>query len=165
MLWNWNTIDSCFLSSSWHITSPGMFGGSCIGVILLTMALEFMRRTVKEYDRYLIRKHTAAISIAGNSPLIGSQMPTKANAPTSPASTTFKQAVNPIEGLKPSLLEQAVRAFLHTVQFAIAYLVMLLAMYFNGYIIICIFIGAYLGAFVFHWETLDGSRSPSVCCA
>lgn len=27
-------------------------------------------------------------------------------------------------------------------------------MYYNGYIIICIFIGAYLGAFVFHWETL-----------
>lgn len=29
-----------------------------------------------------------------------------------------------------------------------------LAMYYNGYIIICIFIGAYLGSFVFHWETL-----------
>lgn len=27
-------------------------------------------------------------------------------------------------------------------------------MYYNGYIIICIFIGAYLGSFVFHWETL-----------
>ena len=30
-----------------------------------------------------------------------------------------------------------------------------LAMYYNGYIIICIFIGAYLGSFVFHWETLN----------
>jgi len=29
-------------------------------------------------------------------------------------------------------------------------------MYYNGYIIICIFIGAYLGSFVFHWETLGG---------
>jgi solute carrier family 31 (copper transporter), member 1 len=27
-------------------------------------------------------------------------------------------------------------------------------MYYNGYIIICIFIGAFLGAFVFQWETL-----------
>jgi len=27
-------------------------------------------------------------------------------------------------------------------------------MYYNGYIIICIFIGAYLGAFVFQWETI-----------
>jgi copper transporter 1 len=27
-------------------------------------------------------------------------------------------------------------------------------MYYNGYIIISIFIGAFLGAFVFQWETL-----------
>jgi len=27
-------------------------------------------------------------------------------------------------------------------------------MYYNGYIIICIFIGAFLGAFIFQWETL-----------
>ena len=27
-------------------------------------------------------------------------------------------------------------------------------MYYNGYIIICIFIGSYLGYFVFGWETL-----------
>jgi len=31
-----------------------------------------------------------------------------------------------------------------------------LAMYYNGYIIICIFIGAYIGAFIFQWETLGG---------
>lgn len=28
-------------------------------------------------------------------------------------------------------------------------------MYYNGYFIICIFIGAYLGAFVFQWETIN----------
>ncbi|KAI1658071.1 hypothetical protein F4813DRAFT_357254 [Daldinia decipiens] len=40
------------------------------------------------------------------------------------------------------------------VQFAVAYFVMLLAMYYNGYIIISIFVGAYIGAFIFHWEYL-----------
>jgi copper transporter 1 len=29
-------------------------------------------------------------------------------------------------------------------------------MYYNGYIIICILIGAFLGSFVFHWETIGG---------
>jgi copper transporter 1 len=33
-------------------------------------------------------------------------------------------------------------------------------MYYNGYIIICIFIGAYLGSFVFHWETIGRLVSP-----
>jgi hypothetical protein len=27
-------------------------------------------------------------------------------------------------------------------------------MYYNGYIIICIFIGSFIGAFIFQWETL-----------
>lgn len=37
--------------------------------------------------------------------------------------------------------------------FAVAYFIMLLAMYFNGYIIICIFIGALLGKFLCDWES------------
>lgn len=41
------------------------------------------------------------------------------------------------------------------VQFAVAYIIMLMAMYYNGYIIICIFIGAFLGAFLFAWEPID----------
>ncbi|KAI5925118.1 Ctr copper transporter [Camillea tinctor] len=166
MLWNWNTIDSCFLSSSWRITSSGMFAGSCIGVILLTMSLELLRRTVKEYDRYLVRKHAVAAS-GNDTTLTGTRNPTKANS-----TTKIRPAVSQVKGFRPSVLEQAIRAFLHMVQFAVAYILMLLAMYFNGYIIICILIGAYLGAFVFHWETLDGSRGatsasqdPTVCCA
>ena len=56
---------------------------------------------------------------------------------------------------RPSLVEHSVRSLLHMVQFAVAYIIMLLAMYFNGYIIICIFIGAFLGAFIFSWEPVD----------
>jgi solute carrier family 31 (copper transporter), member 1 len=158
MLWNWYTVDSCFLSSSWHVRSAGMFAGSCIGVILLVMLLELLRRSVKEYDRYIIRKHiarqpaTATSDSANILPKDGDVIPSARG------------------GYKPTLLEQAVRALLHTCQFAVAYFVMLcvqcvlrsrvtwrltgnrLAMYYNGYIIICIFIGAYIGSFVFQWE-------------
>lgn len=40
-------------------------------------------------------------------------------------------------------------------------------MYYNGYIIICIFIGAYIGFFLFGWEnvTLEGPKEETtVCC-
>lgn len=42
-------------------------------------------------------------------------------------------------------------------------------MYYNGYLIICIFIGSYIGAFLFQWETIyDGPTSAAseatVCC-
>ena len=39
--------------------------------------------------------------------------------------------------------------------FAVAYFIMLLAMYFNGYIIISIFIGALSGKFLCDWESME----------
>jgi copper transporter 1 len=59
---------------------------------------------------------------------------------------------------RPSPVEQVIRALLHMVQFAVAYFIMLLAMYYNGYIIICIFIGAFLGSLIFSWEPLSLSK-------
>jgi copper transporter 1 len=74
--------------------------------------------------------------------------------------TTANGLPNPwaVGPLRPSLIEQLVRALLHMLQFAVAYFVMLLAMYFNGYIIICIFIGAFLGSFIFSWEPVSLSK-------
>lgn len=56
---------------------------------------------------------------------------------------------------RPSPVEQIIRALMHMLQFAVAYFIMLLAMYFNGYIIICIFIGAFLGSLIFSWEPIS----------
>ncbi|KAI6360461.1 hypothetical protein MCOR25_006747 [Pyricularia grisea] len=143
MLWNWHTIDACFISTDWRITSTATFAGSCIGVILLVVCLEALRRSVKEFDRLLARRHAAS-----------------------------PDAARPF---RPSALQQGVRAALHTAQFAMAYFIMLLAMYYNGYFIICIFIGAYIGAMAFQWETFPGSgevdggrtsaaKEATVCC-
>lgn len=39
-------------------------------------------------------------------------------------------------------------------------------MYYNGYIIICILIGAFIGAFAFSWDlgTNDAETEATVCC-
>jgi copper transporter 1 len=146
MLWNWYTIDACFLSSSWKITSNGMFAGSCIGVILLVMFLEFLRRLGKEYDRYILRQYERAVTCSPT-PVCEAGGPVKEG-------TIVVQALDSRLKFRPNVIQQAVRATLHMAQFAVAYIVMLLAMYYNGYIIICIFIGAWLGAFVFSWESV-----------
>ncbi|KAK7407871.1 Copper Transporter integral membrane protein that functions in high affinity copper transport [Neonectria punicea] len=165
MLWNWNTVDSCFISSSWHVTSKGMFAGSCIGVLLLVMSLEALRRAVKEYDSYIIREHFAKFAASP------AAIPSKAaHSDSSKAADGAAVCAVAPPPFRPNVGQQAIRALLHMLQFAVAYFVMLLAMYYNGYIIICIFIGAYFGSFVFHWETLSGSQQTSatkeatVCC-
>ena len=43
MLWNWYTVDACFLSTSWRINNDGAFAATCIGVVLLVVALEVLR--------------------------------------------------------------------------------------------------------------------------
>ncbi|RYP48748.1 hypothetical protein DL768_005405 [Monosporascus sp. mg162] len=152
MLWNWETIDACFLSDKWRIRSHGAFAGLCIGVILMVVLLEALRRASKLYDRRLISQHKRTIAMAavhdnkhdsgeatkGSGSLIAkSHRPFGTNVP-----------------FRPNLWQQVVRALLHMLQFALAYWIMLMAMYYNGFIIICIIIGAFVGAFVFQWERM-----------
>jgi copper transporter 1 len=137
-----------FISSSWHVRSSGQFAGSCIGVILLVMSLEFFRRASREYDRYVtLQAQSKRQQLESTNP--------------SPGGSTSKDialvAVGIVPGagkFRPSLFQQVIRALFHMAQFAVAYFIMLLAMYYNGYIIICIIIGAFLGAFVFSWEPI-----------
>lgn len=122
MLWNWYTVDSCFLSSSWHVKSKGAFAGSCIGVIFLVIALEGLRRFQREFDRYLHRANARAPA---------PQLLTEEESET--ASTSRKgldSQGSHIDQLK--LWQHLLRSTLFMVQFAVGYFVMLLAMYFNG---------------------------------
>ncbi|KXG45440.1 Ctr copper transporter [Penicillium griseofulvum] len=184
MLWNWYTVDACFLARSWHITSRGMFAGSCIGVICLVLSLEFLRRLGREYDSFIVRRARLRRLYMSSNPQSASNVPlrsedtntTKAGnccnadstftdddiTPAGPQNGTKQSASTNVVGVKeslapyrPSLVEHTVRSLMHMAQFAVAYIIMLLAMYFNGYIIICIFIGAFLGAFIFSWEPVD----------
>ncbi|TGO60942.1 hypothetical protein BCON_0031g00190 [Botryotinia convoluta] len=119
MLWNWYTIDSCFISSKWHITSNGMFASSCIGVILLVMSLEFLRRASREYDRFIVRQarnqHQYIQSNAEINPKIDG------SGPQSTQTVVTSQKIT--QSFRPHLLQQIIRALFHMMQFAVAYFV------------------------------------------
>ncbi|RGP63772.1 ctr copper transporter [Fusarium sporotrichioides] len=139
MLWNWNTIDSCFIASSWQVKDNGMMAASCIGVGLLVVILEVLRLMIKKYDILIaqsMRRHAAVLS--------------KSHSLASEKYTSLP--TNMV--LRASPLQQILRAVLHAVTFGVAYFVMLLAMSFSGYIIVSIIIGAGLGKFVTDWPTL-----------
>ena len=130
MLWNWYTIDACFLSKTWHVRSTGAFAGSCIGVIFLVISLELLRRVQREFDRYLIRRddalfsrHDSSEGEDGNS----DGRPGKANP-----SISIRSAGDFDHKAHLKLWQHLVRSFLYMMQFAVGYLVMLLAMYYNG---------------------------------
>ena len=145
MLWNWTTIDACFISSDWHIRSHGAFAASCVGVVLMVVALEALRRAAREYDEWIARDVGARMSSSSSSSGGDGEDVEVAAA----AVTRLK--------FRPGVGQQAVRAGLHAATFGLAYLLMLMAMYYNGYIIICIFMGAGVGLFLF-----VGSARPGV---
>jgi copper transporter 1 len=165
MLWNWYTIDACFLSESWHITNNGMFAATCIGVILLVVAVEFFRRLGKEYDALLLRQFERRAAAHG---------PALAAKGCAGGTELSRQVIT----LRASPLQQLIRSLIHAVTFGGAYIIMLLAMYFNGYVIICIFLGAGLGKFLCDWlvvkvdlDSITGQSSQAkgieettVCC-
>ncbi|KAL9105594.1 MAG: hypothetical protein Q9227_009252 [Pyrenula ochraceoflavens] len=151
MLWNWYTVDACFLSRSWRIHTPAAFAGSCIGVILLVMSLELLRRLSREYDAFCRRKDSSTSSsgtttAGGTSSSSGGMRGSVDNSSDSTkveadGNTSKSQKRNRFLGKRlnamampttTALQRQLVRAVLHMVTFAVAYFVMLLAMYYNG---------------------------------
>lgn len=162
MLFNFYTIDACFLSSGWHITNNGMFAATCIGVVLLVVLVEFFRRLGKEYDDFLLRQFQRQATAHGASLVAGG---CAGDTVSAPRTMTFRATA----------LQQFIRALIHAATFAGAYIIMLLAMYFNVYLIICIFLGAGLGKFLCDWlvvkvdmnglhQGTKGIEETTVCC-
>ena len=186
MLWNWYTIDACFLASSWHIKTKGMFAASCIGVALLVVCLEFLRRIGKEYDSYILRQfHRRAASLRYR-PRVSYVAPKFDDERNSSGCGPDASCAPPLPDqqfitFRATPAQQITRGAIHAATFGVGYIVMLLAMYFNGYIIISIIIGAFLGKVLCDWmvvklplvteQSFDESRDeapgisePTVCC-
>ncbi|KAL1646576.1 copper transporter complex subunit Ctr4 [Diplodia intermedia] len=167
MLWNWYTVDSCFIARSWHVRSAGAFAGSCIGVVLLVVALEGLRRAQRELDRHFRRvnsttsapSHASASAAREESGGGSSASSSGTGGGKGLAAAVAGRGGRGMQAAAAAVVgplkwwQQLVRSALFMVQFAVGYFVMLLAMYYNGYIIICIFIGAFLGAAMFQWDT------------
>ncbi|KAK3945219.1 Ctr copper transporter [Diplogelasinospora grovesii] len=126
MLWNWYTTDACFLSSSWQIAGPGMFAGTCVGVVCLGITLEFLRRCAREYERYLAGR---AADAAANLPTVAELRPPGVAPPPKDeqqavAVTNSHVHTRPAT-FRPNFLQQLIRAILYVLEFANAYILML----------------------------------------
>ncbi|KAM0075527.1 hypothetical protein ACKRZS_012179 [Fusarium odoratissimum] len=222
MLWNWNTIGTCFISKAWYMDSGGKFGITCFGAFMLVMLLEFLARVSREWERHRFARGApnsqgqyapaAGIELAVLQPAAAQPataqpaaaqpaaaqpaaaqpaaaqpddiQPVASRPASAPGPNNGKDAndvndanndANPIPNFCPSFVEHAfIKALLHTVQCIITYILILMAVSFNGYIIISMFIGAYVGALCFQRDPLTETRNPNayqrafqqpvVCC-
>ncbi|KAF4553560.1 Ctr copper transporter-like protein 3 [Elsinoe fawcettii] len=140
MLWNWRTDNACFLSGSWHIKNNAMFAASCVGVALLVVTLEFLRRVSTDFDQYLQRQFRRRAQLYQSSI-------TDLGSDSKESACCVGQGNRQIT-FRATSIQQLIRAGLHGVTIGIAYLLMLIIMSFNGWIFISVVLGAILGKFL-----------------
>lgn len=143
------------------------------------ISLELLRRAQREWDRYLRRsqrlKNTSSILQDNNSGSDDNEHDQHCANKNGSSRSIQRPHTRGIPNVEPRLevWQQVVRSLLYMLQFAVGYFVMLLAMYYNGlsfifsaspltayqprvgYIIIMIFVGAFLGALIFQWDTFE----------
>ncbi|GAA5848152.1 hypothetical protein JCM8547_004424 [Rhodosporidiobolus lusitaniae] len=144
MIWHWDWKDSCFISEQWHIHSLGQFVGTIIGVFFITISIEAVRRLSRSYDRaiktaYYKRELRALAAFARN---------------------TDKDDAGEPAPFRPSTREHVIRSVFYGVQFSAAYILMLLAMSFNGPVIFAIMAGGFVGHMLFARDTATTFELP-----
>jgi len=169
MLWNWYTVDTCFLSSSWQNKTKAQFAGTVIGVFLWVMATEGVRRLGRDYDRRLLAAYNAAKAQAkcgcgdDGSSKDGAEIDASAEA-----GGFVAMKCRPKIPQIPTWSQQTVRGAIYGTSYTSAFLIMLLGMYYNGFVLFAIFLGGFAGYVVFGSDTIAApeamAKNESPCC-
>lgn len=188
MLWNWYTDDVCLISNQWKTSTKAIFGGSCVGVFALLMILNWWRRILSQYRIHCAEVRelevrsicNAGVALKEQSKLSHSSSNNMISDLMIPFVFTWRHdwlkvfngnlAVKRGDQLYiyPSPFEHLLYCMGDTIEWSVHHVVMLLFMYFNGYIFISCMIGAGVGFLLFQFKNLPtSSRGDNVskrCC-
>ncbi|AQZ18292.1 CTR3 (YLR411W) [Zygosaccharomyces parabailii] len=204
MLWNWYTIDTCFIAKSWHNNTRGKFAGSCIGCFGLVVVAQWLNKIARQFDIEIGRREKAKYYAKSSNCFVGNEDASEDDITESSRQELEKLAnesgtkstlialkrtlshgwyfqllrvklmrrqiqskdpfsyspTGPYE-IYPSLPTHILRVSIFVLQWGLSYIIMLLFMYYNGYIIISCIIGALVGRFLFNYEPLVVSNGNS----
>ncbi|KAJ8295358.1 Copper transport protein CTR4 [Rhodotorula toruloides] len=124
-----------------------MGGAGACKVFSAVVLLEFVRRLGREYDRSIragyYRREERALSVLGKT----------SAADAAGGEERGKDVVVQVQPFRPTAKQHLLRTLIHLLQFSTSYILMLLAMYFNGGVVLAIFVGAGTGYAVFGRDT------------
>ncbi|KAM7194030.1 Ctr copper transporter [Naviculisporaceae sp. PSN 640] len=169
-LLNWETDNVCILTEGWNTGQDlRFFILTCVCVTALAVFLEFLRMTLRYYDDYLFCKHvyykpkrsgpdpgSAAVKDNNSHNVDGPHAHQRCAHPGHQHPVFEDPEILQRIRYRPSPLEQLVRTIIFTLIVANAYLLVLIAMSFNGFIILSILVGSLFGFFGFQWVCLSG---------
>jgi len=140
MLFTWDTTDLCIVFRGWHVSSTFTLILSLIGVAALTAGYELVREVSRRYEA------------SSNEYL--NNLPNDENQESSSLLWPGRSTVNSERKTK------AVKALLYALQVFYSFFIMLLFMTYNGWIMLAVAVGAFIGYSAFG----GSSATKSVAC-
>ncbi|KAK4116246.1 Ctr copper transporter [Canariomyces notabilis] len=140
MLFTWSTDNLCIVFRQWHITSTLSLVISLIGIVAISAGYEAVREGIRRYEASVARRAETA------------PLPTTAED-TVTETTPF--LATPAGQTRDEVTRRAhvVKSVLYGFQNFYAFMIMLIFMTYNGWVMIAVSVGAGLGYLVFGART------------
>jgi len=132
MLFTWSTDNLCIVFRGWHVRSTFSLLISLILIVLLCAGYEAVRELSRRYEAATTKRDEAPVPRGANARRSG--------------------------GVKTS---DVIRAALYAVQVFYSFFIMLLFMTYNGWVMLAVAIGAFVGHILFGLKT---SSTKTVAC-
>ncbi|KAF3279447.1 hypothetical protein TWF970_004007 [Orbilia oligospora] len=139
MLFTWDPTNLCIIFRSWHIRGTVSLIFSLLAIVALTAGYEFVREVSRRYEAKLEAKRGILTVDESSSLLPGRE---------GPGGTTIQK-----DG-------QLIKALLYALQVFYSFFIMLLFMTYNGWVMLAVAVGAFVGYMI--WG--NTSAVKSVAC-
>ncbi|KAI0447768.1 Ctr copper transporter family-domain-containing protein [Xylaria telfairii] len=128
MLFTWDTTNLCIVFRQWHVTGRASLIFSLLAIVAICAGYEALREGTRRYELWLSNKEVAYKRIGAGGAGGSSESPIGQRA-------------------------RILKAVLYGVQNFYAFMIMLLFMTYNGYVMIAVAVGAGLGYYLFGSHT------------
>ncbi|KAF1975199.1 Ctr-domain-containing protein [Bimuria novae-zelandiae CBS 107.79] len=139
MLFTWDTTDLCIVFRGWHISGPGTLILSLLAIVLMTAGYEAVREASRRYDAHA--KRVAEVRTSGD------DLSTRYAADDDELSSLLRPGR--YAGRANEQQMKVVKALLYAVQVFYSFFIMLLFMTYNGWVMLAVAVGAFVGYMLF----------------
>jgi copper transporter 1 len=164
MLFTWSTKNLCIVFSGWHVTGPLSLLGSLVVIVLMAAGYEGVRQVTRQYEiahaRRLSAFSTAPVGSneIADEALTGNETDPQNQARTHVPCTSSRLLVGSDNRRAVERRGKITMAALYAVQVFYSFFIMLLFMTYNGFVMLAVAVGAFVGYLAFG-ENMSATKS------
>ncbi|KAH8725321.1 Ctr copper transporter family-domain-containing protein [Phaeosphaeriaceae sp. PMI808] len=143
MLFTWDTKDLCIVFHGWHVNGTGSLIISLLAIVLLTAGYEAVREASRRYEAHASEGRRGANDVRDT--------PDESSSLLGPGRNV---------GRSTERQTKIIKGLLYAVQVFYSFFIMLLFMTYNGWVMLAVAVGAFVGYIMFS----NSSSTKTVAC-